>query len=125
MKSDSLSLTTTPLRVIRRLEKNASIRRWPPPLQRITDNTDGSSIRHVLRLARPEDVVAGKAPISCDGMLQGSPIYYEPEEYCTQLEHILRLIDPCPWFQAALDNSPAAGYILHVFQDKGFYIFKE
>jgi len=132
LKSDSLSLTTVPQRVIRRLENRidpavaAALRRihaaWS---SRITDNTDGRTIRHVLRLARPEDVVAGKAPISCAGMLQGPPMYYEPEEYCAHLEYILRLMDTCPWFQAALDNSPAAGYTLHAFQDKELYIFKE
>lgn len=132
LKSDSLSLTTVPQRVLRRLEGRidpaveASLRRihtaWS---RRITGNAAGRPICHIIRLARPEDVMAGRVPISCVGMLSGEAVYYEPEEYCQHLENILRLLDSHPWLRVVLDDGPAAGYTLHVFEERDVYIFKE
>ncbi|BDF68800.1 hypothetical protein CE91St43_27720 [Oscillospiraceae bacterium] len=132
LESDSLSLTTVPQKVIRRLEGRtdptveAALKRIHAAWSSwVTGNPSGQPICHILRLARPEDVAAGKVPISCAGLLLGQPVYYEPEEYCAQLEHILRLMETCPWFQVVLHDAPAAGYSLHVFEEQEVYIFKE
>ncbi len=130
--SASLSLSTVPQRVIRRLIKDA-----PPTVgaslqqlhtgwsSRVTTNPSGQPLFHILHLAKPEDVIAGRVPISCAGMLQGSPAYYTPEEYCAHLEYILHRMQTAPWFHVALADTPPEGFSLHVFEDQEVYIFKE
>jgi len=130
LKSDGLSLTTLPRWVVSRFQgkvepevEAALLRIHTAWSQRLSQERNPNF--HLLRLSSPEDVVAQRAPISCMGLLMGQPVYYKPEEYCAHLELLLRFMEERPWFQVALDDSPAAGYSLHVFEEKEVYIFKE
>lgn len=132
VRSDSLSLTTLPKRVLRNLETRirpenvAKLRRihegWNNAL---LGNPGTNPINHILRLADPTDVLAGKVPVSCVGMLEGEPVYYRPDEYCAHLEYLLWLMDTFPWFNVILNPSDSCGYTLHVFEEQQVYIFKE
>ncbi|MGI6181273.1 MAG: hypothetical protein ACOYIE_04260 [Agathobaculum sp.] len=130
--SASLSLTTVPRRVIRRLQQeiaspagDALHQLYTGWSSRMTASSGCRHLCHILHLARPEEIAAGQVQISCAGMLQGSPVYYEPEEYCAHLEYILHLMEACPWFQVVLSDTPPEGFALHVFEDQEVYIFKE
>lgn len=128
--SDSLTMTTVPHCIIHRLEG-----RLEPQVEDALRHIHTAwgdrlaepeqSICHILRLAKPEDVVAGKVPISCLGLLLEEPVFYRPEEYCAQLEYILHLMESRTWFHVLLSDASTAGYTLHVLEEQEVYIYKE
>ena len=132
LRSDGLSFTTLPDSVLQRISGmydasmeaalNQIHNAWG---KKFSDNASQCSTYHLLRLAPPEEVAAGRTPISCAGMLRGEPVYYRPEEYCAQLENILALMERYPWFQVCLDEGEREGYTLHIFEEQDVYLFKE
>lgn len=131
IKSDSLPLTTIPSKVFRSLEarikpENASMLRRINKIcnNKLLAHSGMKPVNHILRLASPDEVTAGTVPVSCVGMLEGSPVYYTVEEYCAQLEHILWMMKSFPWFNVILDRSEPCGYSIHVFERQDVYIFK-
>lgn len=132
LRSDGLSFTTLPDSVLQRISGmyDASMEATLNQIhnawgKKFSDNASQCSTYHLLRLAPPEEVAAGRTPISCAGMLRGEPVCYRPEEYCAQLENILALMERYPWFQVCLDEGEREGYTLHIFEEQDVYLFKE
>ncbi len=92
---------------------------------RMTGGEHCRPLHCLLHLADPAEAAAGRVPVSCSSLLHGEPVYYEADEYCAHLEHILRMLEQLPWFHITLLNSAPAGYSLNVFCEQEVYIFKE
>lgn len=131
LQCDGLSLSTLPLDALQLIVSRAdppvaaiSLQLHEGCLQRIEQLLPHRRVCHTLRLAAPEDVLAGREAITCLHLSSSGTLYYTPHEYCLHLRNLLRLLQEYPNFSILLDDDSHMGYTLQAFEEGAVYLFK-
>ncbi len=132
LMSNGLPLVTISSKVIRNLEQRISAasaeflhiihERWNDTL---LQNPGGHRITHVMRLAPPAEVRAGKVRVVNLGILEFEQVFFSPQEYCDQLEHILWMVDTFQWYHVVLNQSGSKEDNLYVVSEKEACFFSD
>lgn len=131
-RSDAPSLITLPPRVLETFSHTLADQVTEDFLEsfsrysaRFEEKLKTDPVFQIIRLAEPEDILAGKVQIGSISTARDMEMFYTTETYIDHLQNILRLLTLYENFNVFIAPDEAVGYSLYCNEENGVMILKE
>ncbi len=83
------------------------------------------TVCQIIKLASPEDILAGRAVVGTSILSRDTAIYYTKEEYILHLQNILRLLASYENYHVILSPNSSKAFSLYCNEEQGVMVLKE
>lgn len=104
------------------IEKNLAERQ-----RRFLANLEKKYSTEIIRLAKPEEVVCGRAPVPFSNLFGLGDIYYTREEYQRHLQYVIQLMEQTDQYQVCLSEGDVDGdkpFLIYAKEDLGVMVIR-
>ena len=95
--------------------------------RRFLANLEKKYSTEIIRLAKPEEVLSGRAPVPFSNLFGLGDIYYTREEYQRHLQYVIQLMEQTDQYQVCLseggedENKP---FLIYAKEDLGVMVIR-
>lgn len=131
IKTESLSLLTMPQELFSQIIERSGLdkKKFQKYYRLRTENfrrlVRTNSFTEIVKLPKPQDIIAGQVKIALSGMMAGGSISYTPREYLLHLQSIVGLLKMFENYHVCLVQGPVEDrYTVYVKEERGAIIAK-